>query len=516
MQFYKKMSLVGIASLAMTLGACGIIEDTQDSLEQKVSELEGAINSTLADAKRDANGLLEDASLRDSALSRLKDILPDSLAVSSVLEGGDSEDGYLTKISRLDSVLSRASRETDPIKGIQGCMRALPRNLNQMNSPSCYGPSLDYNPDNHPDNNGGGGTSPGNQNMLPGGDLGIWDANAQNGQACAAAKLNQLSRNASKYSDLATGSMAMMVCVAAFAGDTLPGPGETLDISNLLAQLESKAQFSLQGMNLSQAKVTNLEGSFKISLEGTYREQKFSVNATHSPTDKKGVISVVSGSDQIDQPLQPLQPNNDCMGGFSGSSWRVASLKYQRSTDGIAYRMISSAQSSQSEALDAITASGEVSTDCKTFAGDLNVVQSEAGVNGGSMGFGWQAGSGDGFLRVFNATTRSDVGTAWFGYSPHTSESIKDMLTIDRMICNWAGTGNDKNGQSDLLQMQKMERLNDREWTATESKINYAPTNSCSMGGVAQADVFPSITWDVSTHGLATKSEYDFVMPTGP
>ena len=108
------MSLVGIASLAMTLGACGIIEDTQDSLEQKVSELEGAINSTLADAKRDANGLLEDASLRDSALSRLKDILPDSLAVSSVLEGGDSEDGYLTKISRLDSVLSRASRETDP------------------------------------------------------------------------------------------------------------------------------------------------------------------------------------------------------------------------------------------------------------------------------------------------------------------------------------------------------------------------------------------------------------------
>lgn len=51
--------------------------------------------------------------------------------------------------------------------------------------------------------------------------------------------------------------MAMMVCVAAFAGDTLPGPGETLDISNLLVQLESKAQFSEQGMNLSQAKVTN-------------------------------------------------------------------------------------------------------------------------------------------------------------------------------------------------------------------------------------------------------------------
>ncbi len=319
--------------------------------------------------------------------------------------------------------------------------------------------------------------------------------------------------------------MAMMVCVASFAGDTLPGPGDTLDISNLLAQLESKAQFSEQGMNLSQAKVTNLEGSFKIFLEGIYRDQNFSVNATHSPTDKKGVISVVSGSDQLNQPvqaiqpiqlIQPMQPNNDCMGQFGGSSWRVASLKYQRSTDGIAYRMISSAQSSQSEALAAITASGEVSTDCKTFAGDLNVVQSEAGVNGGSMGFGWQAGSGDGFLRVFNATTISDVGTAWFGYSPHTSESIKDMLTIDRMICNWAGTGNDKNGQSDLLQMQKMERLNDREWTATESKINYAPTNSCSMDGVAQAGVFPSITWDVTAHDLATQADYDFVVPTGP
>lgn len=98
---------------------------------------------------------------------------------------------------------------------------------------------------------------------------------------------------------------------------------------------------------------------------------------------------MVSGSDQLNQPIQPIQPNNDCMGRFGGSSWRVASLKYQRSTDGIAYRMISSAQSTQSEALAAITASGEVSADCKTFAGDLNVVQSEAGVNGGSMGFGW-------------------------------------------------------------------------------------------------------------------------------
>lgn len=114
----------------MTIGNCGLIEDTQESIEAKAMKLVESINSTLSEAKHDADGLLEDASLRDSALALLINMLPDSLAVSSVLEGGDSEDGYLTKISRLDSVMSLASRETDPIKGIPGCMRALPKDLN--------------------------------------------------------------------------------------------------------------------------------------------------------------------------------------------------------------------------------------------------------------------------------------------------------------------------------------------------------------------------------------------------
>lgn len=529
----KTIKLGCMTLITAGLTACGV----KDSIEDKVEEAKSAINSTLAEAERTAEGLLEDPELRDSAMTQLKTLIPDSLAVSSILASSGEDDSYMGKVARLDSVLSRASRETDPIKGIKGCLKALPRDINQMGSPLCYGPSLNYNPDNHPDNNGG--QSMGGQ--LPGGDLGIWEATHGQGQACAAAKLNQLSRNAAVYADLGTGSLAMMICVSAFAGDTLPGPGNSLDIGPLLAKINSKADFGGEGIELSVAKVLNNEGVFEIDLEGTFHDKQFSVSTQHDPELNEGVISVISeevhgGANQPNQqPQQPNDPNqqpqepvnpaplqamgepmmtNGCQpqeGGMGG--WRVATLKYSREAGSTKYRMITSAQASEASAQAALQANGEASTHCDHFMGDLNVVQAHQDVDGGDMAFGWQAGSGDGFLRVFNATTEGSTGTAWFGYAPHEEEEISTLLTIDRMICNWAGVGNQRSGQPDLIQMQEMSRGSDGQWEPTQSKIHYAPTNSCDMDGVDQADVFPDITWDVSTNDLAPRSSYTFNVP---
>ena len=141
----------------------------------------------------------------------------------------------------------------------------------------------------------------------------------------------------------------------------------------------------------------------------------------------------------------------------------------------------------------------------------LNIVQATQSVGSGEMAFGWQAGSGDGYLRVFNATTSGDQGTAWFGYSPHETETVSELLTIDRMICNWAGVGSQRSGQQ-FLQMQEMQ-LAEGIWAPTQSKISYAPTNSCSMDEADQEDVFPTVDWDITQHDLAPMSDYTFSVP---
>lgn len=534
-QFIKGVIATGVVALT----ACGI----KDAVEDAVADVSSEMNSTLAEASRTVDGLLEDQDLRDSAMTLLKAVMPDSIAVSSVLNGDLDQEGYSSKISRLDSVLSRASRESDPIRGVQGCLRALPRNLKQWQSPQCYGPSLAYDPEEHPDKNG----IPAMGNQLPSGDLGIWEELHNDKQACAAAKLNQLSRNTAIYSDLATGSLAMMVCVSAFAGDTLPGPGNILDVMPIINKVQEKAKFRSQGMDLEVATIKNNDGLFEISLSGVFFDKKFSVNTAHDPSENSGVISVVSenhhgdenATNQNQEPqdtnLQPRDPMNEApkpvqldetlkpapllaMGDpncqpYNGQrvGWRVASLKYSRVAGETSYRMINSAQESESDAKSAIQASGEVSTNCDDFIGDLNIVQATQSVGSGEMAFGWQAGSGDGYLRVFNATTSGDQGTAWFGYSPHETETVSELLTIDRMICNWAGVGSQRSGQQ-FLQMQEMQ-LAEGIWAPTQSKISYAPTNSCSMDEADQEDVFPTVDWDITQHDLAPMSDYTFSVP---
>lgn len=441
---------------------------------------------------------MEDPALRDSALTLLKTVIPDSLAISSLLSDADNDQGFNSKISRLDSVLSRASQETDPIKGVAKCLRALPKNIDTWNSPLCYGPSLGYKPEIHPDAN----LNPKSQNQsmgnqLPGGDLGIWTETQNKRQACAAAKLNQLGHNAAVYSDLATGSMAMMVCVAAFAGDTLPGPGQTLDVSGLLAKIQKQTSFKQQAIQLNTATVKNSEGGYEIHLEGKFKERPFKVSTLHNSTDKKGAITVLSGP-----------PENSKLEGKNPrvSSWRVTSLKYKCSEGKSKFRMISSAQKDSASAISAIHKNGEVSTQKKDFMGDLNIAQGIISSKGGHMAFGWQAGAGDGYLRVFNATTNDEKGEAWFGYSQNDdSEDIQNLLKIDGMICNWAGPGNQHQPKL-FVQKQEMERINKRYWKATKSNITYAPINSCDVDN--SLEVFPTMPVEQINHNLIPLSDY--------
>lgn len=504
-------ALIGLFGLSIS--ACGIT-DKIDEAKEDIEEVKASINSKLSEAERTAEGLLEDPELRDSAMTLLKTVIPDSLAISSVLAEVDNGQGFDAKISRLDSVLSKASQESDPIKGVTGCLRALPAKMDTWGSPLCYGPSLVYNNEAHPDNNGQMQQNPTNPpmtnndpmqmqgNQLPGGDLGIWEEKQGEKLACSAAKLNQLSHNTAIYSDLATGSMAMMVCVSAFAGDTLPGLGETLDVSKIISKIQTKAKFGDKGMQITTATVTNTDKGYDIDLVGTFKERPFSIRTLHNASEKMGAISVIAGPATQEQTTNDQGPQNPQM-----SNWRATSLKYRRSEGKTNFRMISSAQSDSSTAVKSLSNQGEVSTKSTDFIGDLNIAQGSMSTKGGHMAFGWQAGSGDGFLRVFNASTDGELGHSWFGYSKNdNSNDIRNLLKIDGMICNWAGPGNSHTPKL-LAQKQVMERVDKRLWVPTTSNILYAPTNSCDVDNT-DLKVFPTMTDGEIKNNLLPLSDY--------
>jgi hypothetical protein len=92
-----------------------------------------------------------------------------------------------------------------------------------VNSPACYGPSLAYT--NHPDcpdNSGRANicTAPNNSGTLPPLDVGIW-SETDSGNACMAAKIDQLTENASLQVDTAINLLATMRCAAGVYGRSL-------------------------------------------------------------------------------------------------------------------------------------------------------------------------------------------------------------------------------------------------------------------------------------------------------
>ncbi len=482
----KKLIILGTALL---VSSCLF-----DEAKKKAEEAAADLNTQLKDAARNAEGLLEDPALREEAISELKKAIPDSLWVASNLatEGED----YGEKISLVNQVFAPGTGVESSLKGIRHCLKAIPAKHPDRNNPECYGPALAYKGAEHPDRptqNGptGPGDCTGSDCQLPPYDLGIWTEKEGN-EACAAAKVNQLTANAAYYTDLAVGSLAAMVCAAGFYGDTIPS-NETLDLTEKFK--------AASGYGVKTAKIQQVAGKFVTEFEGDLGKVGAWIKVEHDPTTRSGLLQIKMSPED--------RPNK-----------RAISILYERKDGRLTYRMANAGYSLRgagpspdaSPDVDALfenpfAADGELKISSSDWTDDLNLLWASQGKDEVAMTYGWQAGSGDGFLRVFNANTAADAGQAWFGYTPHENETmtdIKDLLTIDRMICNWAGPGNQREGK-ELTQSQQM-KLSAGVWVPTISHIHYIPVNACSMDSDPSV-VFPSITGS-KEHDLVSSSDY--------
>jgi len=441
--------------------------------------------------------------------------MPSNLSVSSNTESGasvssrtagrtssseisDTSDPkkHKDKVARLEAVLNSDD--------INQCHKAIPKKMKGSGgSVNCFGPELAY--VNHPSDNTTDGT-------LPSGDLGIWTAYSDNTtqEACSVGQMNMLLRKVGRKVDLAMGITAMMICAAKNDGLKKPAvDGGALDVTASVAKTkvkEKRGGMVITSATLKRSTVAStgkkkysskITGSFSYTLEdGTTDNQSFAIKFQHVP-EADSTDSVKAGEGLVQMWQEQDETDQNC--GTEGFDV-VTSVAYKNTSDNLSFRAVkakfadnatsSDYFNSSDEEVDGISAN-ESSTG-SGWCADLNVIRANIDKDGfGKVGYAWQAGKGDGYTRTFNITVYNSAdnqtGNAYFGFNPHPDNStgtLKYRTTkIDRMICNWAGPGQDINraGVAEVQRQQLSYDSTNNVWKSTSDNITFAPTNDCDF-----------------------------------
>jgi len=438
--------------------------------------------------------------------------MPSNLSVSSNTESGasvssrtagrtssseisDTSDPkkHKDKVARLEAVLNSDD--------INQCHKAIPKKMKGSGgSVNCFGPELAY--VNHPSDNSSDGT-------LPTGDLGIWTAYSDNTtqEACAVGQMNKLLSKVGRKVDLAMGITAMMVCAAKNDGLSKPAvDGAALDVTASVAK--TKVKDKRGGMVITSATLkrstvastgkkkytSKITGSFSYTLDdGTTDNQSFKIKFQHVP-EADSTDSVKAGEGLVQMWQEQDETDQNC--GTEGFDV-VTSVAYKNTSDNLSFRAVKARFSDNMTKSEYFDSSGEVVGTSITdnasggWCADFNVVRANIDKDGfGKIGYAWQAGKSDGYTRTFNIKTAynsadNQTGNAFFGFNPHPDNSSGTnkyrSTNIDRMICNWAGPGNNHTGVA-KIQRQKLSYASTANvWKSIQDNITFAPTTSCDF-----------------------------------
>ncbi|MFZ4850534.1 MAG: hypothetical protein ACOYL7_15525 [Caldilinea sp.] len=408
---------------------------------------------------------------------------------------------------------------------------------------NCYGPQLDYT--NHP----GGGSG-----QLPGGDLGLWleyepqlwsDPNTSPsytqtlglgtadaytltygspGHACSVAQLNGLMRGIEAQSESALTLAAALVAQAAISGTAVLTNGTPVDLT--------AAMNSRSGFVFSQATLSRTEEAIYYVLVLSTNEQALTGGGSAAHT--YGVTVTLAHEPESSAPTERYRGlltyqilDSDYRGGLqcpsSGPPPRSAapsgSLAYHRSSATDLKVQVRQATFCVSDAAAAFTPEGLAlvgwSDNYNAFTANFDPSAAFTGtatVSGtlttdlaGTYAFAWQAGTGDGYSRIFNVGVNDMSpmsGESYFGFGRPIQQSsghsyvLTDtagvlstlrpddaVLAAEGMFCNWAGPGTGGAVRFQPYAQRQFVQLNESsgffEVPSGGSDIRYAPTDSC-------------------------------------
>lgn len=411
-----------------------------------------------------------------------------SLRVGATTAVADSE--YEQAITQIASLLSNTG---DPAVLFKAQLL-----LQGNGNANCYGPSMAYS--NHPEGGGGSGT-------FPGGDLGIWKEAEDNGEACAAAELNQQLAGVSTRSIMGLMGLAGMISVVKSDSLTLPTAGNTLtmttnmnnaaipDVTFSSATLSLSADGSTWSYNLAFAyddsgtardivlTLAHIPGATAFEYEGlfSYRVDVPAMggNCTGAPAGAttNGTLFYKRNSDTN------LQINAR-EGGYCGEGVTGATAADATVTGGSVFQLLDPSVTYNSRpGAPATTTSNGWGNNFNMFAAQFN-----PNTLAGDYVYAWQAGSGDSNSRTFQLHMNSGAadGEAYFGFGDWVGTTDG---SIGGMICNWAGPGNVHDPMAPYAQRQSIQFATDKFVVGgTGSDITYAPTTTCLYDGSGTFD----------------------------
>ena len=441
------------------------------------------------------------------------------------------EKTFAEKKAELDAILSGTTSAACAIS-IQ------PFNAAGLN-PNCFGPSVEY--QNHP---GGGSGS------LPGGDLGLWDEN-QDGQACAAAKVNSVIGSVDGAITTGVELLATMVCALnVYHPTTTLSPSSNIDLTADLATII--ADNAITGLTVTSAvlerQANDSAGNpvYAYALAGTVNDGTNTYGMTLA-LKHIAVASTGTYSGKFSYSFSTETPtggSGNCASDLTpavNSVTDAGSILYSKaSATQFTYRL-QSAQFCGTDTTNIFDANMDIDPANKmsnanpdgwgnNYNYDVFTFNPANGV--GNYAIAWQAGYGDAATRVFDASVALDAesnpqGCSYFGYGPEsTVASGKGSIT--KFYCNWAGPG--ANGTTvEKAQRQCMSYSAATGLyvsTGATLQMDYAPTNTCDSVGAgfvyASGGLTGTMTNDNAAGAAVTNNLYliadiaDFTMPTVP
>lgn len=398
-------------------------------------------------------------------------------------------------------------------------------NLQGQGSPSCYGPKLNYH--NHPD---GEDVTPMGETVptLPGGDLGIWSEKEGEDEACAAAKLNSLIGTLATRVDVGLYLAASTVCLMNVDGIALPEIGGNVDMS---AALANALEALNPGLTIDAGTLERLDDEDDNPV---YRYD-FELTVTPSPPSPPPGPMLRWFAPAGPPPAGPttvtisLQHVNTGTDSHHGKVWSTIQTS---DTEASGYSVLYELGSSEAKMCarsadyrpndpdpdpfdpDLFFDDAHNVSPAGTWTGNFSnaVFNLDPDDGTGDVSYAWQAGTGDSHTRVFNISTAPDSADgepteacAFFGYGDDVGGSLSNEIST--FICNWAGPGNQRPGQEGYAQKQCMVRNDEGVFEPTDSAIEYAPVNSCSVDPDTTADDFEykvSTDEDYSTDALTS------------
>jgi hypothetical protein len=410
-------------------------------------------------------------------------------------------------------------------------------------SASCYGPQVLY--QNHDD---GPDASPA---QLPGGDVGMWLSEEEVGRPCAVAQLGKRVRGAKRQGMqglLMAGIMRR--AVASDASLSMPTAGASVDVktqmSTLLATVPSfPATVEVATIALDSASAVY---TYRLVLKGTGPSAKVGeMLLRHTPGAS---ASAYTGVLQVSAFSLEGDPNFGCSDEMSGGQYKVArvsTLRYDRAADAMSFSSRSShycghanfavAGTNYGAEVASFTGGYELDPTVKATMPPPATPVSRGAVNGwrgdfnryaadydrttaeGSFFLAWQAGVGDSHSRTLavtktmNSVTKERTIKGYFGYGDEISLA-GSAIDMKGMICNWAGPGGTHTPNTKFQSQEATRAAGATAWTLVNSKITYAPTNSCDTksGSTMNFDVDAGVsppTGLTAGEGLPTVNNLD-------